>query len=350
MKGCGREHIEIMQEDTSDWNAQECVQQQTCVDVVYLWQCSALPVSLMICVDMCFFLLGTIHPPVLSLMNAQLYLHCELSALVDLDLVRQLFLEFHRTFFFFFEPLQTAEEGSQVKSKESASPSELSNASQITSCTEGTAPSEPFGATSRRDVANAFVAAQPKQLLPSSEPRSPTIASQSPPGVHGLRPERGRRRTLQFLRSIGLPLPPPTRPDAPQASFGYVPSLRLRASVRASPPGSSVLVQKRHHSGVDGQVDASVVRRPVPPLPAICGTYGRAVPDPCRAQTVARTLAPPTLHTLATAYSNAQPLGQHPCCCTWWWPRASRGLCSLYYVLLVQREDPRALFKCEYYS
>ena len=84
--------------------------------------------------------------------------------------------------------------------------------SQITSCTERTEPSEPLGATSRRDMATASAAAQPKQLLPSSEPRSPTIASQSPQGLHGLWPKRTRRGTPQLLRSIGLRLHDHTRP------------------------------------------------------------------------------------------------------------------------------------------
>ena len=281
MKGCGREHIEIMQEDTSDWNAQECVQQQTCVDVVNLWQCSALPVSLMICVDMCFFLLGTIHPPVLSLMNAQLYLHCELSALVDLDLVRQLFLEFHRTFFLNHNKLRKKEVKSSRKRVLRQANSRMPHRS----------PRALKGPRHR----NHLVQRRGATWRMPSWLRNPNNFCHRL--SHDLRPSR--RKVLQEFTGCG----PSEGGEEPCSFFGASAShfrrqhdqtRRKQASGTCLPcacgpvSGLHLLAlpswcKERHHSGVDGQVDASVVRRPVPPLPAICGTYGRAVPDPCRA-------------------------------------------------------------------
>ena len=64
-------------------------------------------------------------------------------------------------------------------------------ASQITSCTEGTTPSQPLGARSRRDKAKDFAAAQPNSFCPR--------LSHDRPG-----PKRVDRGIPQFHRTIDL--------------------------------------------------------------------------------------------------------------------------------------------------
>ena len=70
-------------------------------------------------------------------------------------------------FFFFLGGIPAHLKGDpRIKSKESAHlGTHECRASQITSCTEGIAPSEQLGARSRRDMAKAFAAVQPNNFF-----------------------------------------------------------------------------------------------------------------------------------------------------------------------------------------
>ena len=192
-------------------------------------------------------------------------------------------------------------------------------ASQMTSCTEGTAPSTPPGTNPKSDIAKALAAVQTRNICQrrsdalrlscwSSSGSSRTLAQANADKNSAVSSDHRPPTSAPQTTSQALPPWP--------ASSGYVRSFRRRAFSRASPffsaaPRIALPSRCRGHTNVVSMANWAPPWRGGPSATTskrllsttLCWNRSKS-----RTKTFERTRSPPSRQTLAAADSSAHPL------------------------------------------